>query len=55
MDKGFHMSTLAFGIAQFFSSLNHQLLLKILNKASFDSQILCFFSDYLINRQTQYV
>ena len=40
-------STLAFDIAQFFSL--------ILNKASFDSWISFFFSDYLINRQTQYV
>ena len=53
--KGFHTSTLVFNITQFFSSLNHQLLLLILNKAGFDSKIFWFFSSYLINRQTQYV
>jgi len=34
--KDLHMSTLTFDIVQFFPSLNHQLLLKILSKASFD-------------------
>ena len=49
------MSTFIFDIAQFFPFLNHQLLLKITSKAGFDSQIFYFFSDYLINRQTQYM
>jgi len=45
---------LAFYIAQFFPSLNHQLLPIILDKAGFDSRISSFFSSYLINRQGQY-
>ena len=53
--RGLHTSTLAFNVAQFFPFLNHQLLLLILNKASFDSWISFFFSGYLINRQMQYV
>jgi len=53
--KGLYMSTLTFNIAQFFPSLNHQLLLKILDKAGFNSRISCFFSDFLSNKQTQYV
>jgi len=49
------MSTLTFDIAQLFSSLNHILLSLILDKAGFDSKISSFFSNYLINRKTQYV
>jgi len=46
---------LAFDIVQFFPLLNHHLLLWILNKAGFDSRILSFFANYLINGKTQYV
>ena len=53
--KDLYTSTLAFDIAQFFSSLNHHLLSLILNKAGFNSQISSFFSDYLINKKMQYV
>jgi len=35
--------------------LNHQLLPLILDKASFDSRISSFFSNYLISRKTQYI
>jgi len=52
--NGLHMNILAFNIAQFFPSLNHQLLLKILDKAEFDLKITTFFSSYF-NRQTQYL
>ena len=45
---------MVFEIAQFFSSINHQLLPLILNKASFDSKVFSFFSNYLISRKTQY-
>jgi len=48
-------SMLAFNIAQFFPSLNHQLLLSILDKAGFNPRISTFFSSYLVNRQTQYI
>ena len=48
------ISTLAFDITQFFSSLNHCLLLCILSKAGFDLKIEWFFSNYLVGRKTQY-
>ena len=51
----FHTSTLTFDIAQFFPSLNHQLLSKTLSKVGFNPKISKFFSSYLINRQTQYI
>jgi len=47
-------STLAFDITQFFPSLNHWLLLLILRKAGFNSKVDCFFSNYLVERKTQY-
>ena len=53
--KSLQTNTLAFDIAQFFPSLNYQLLLLILNKTSFDSRIFLSFSNYLINRKTQYL
>ena len=53
--KSLQKSILAFDIAQFFRSLNHQLLLLILDKAGFDSRISFFFSNYLIHRKTQYL
>jgi len=48
-------STLIFDISQFFPSLNHQLLSLILKKADFDSCIVQFFSNYLVNRSMYYV
>ena len=45
---------LTFNIAQFFPSLNHQLIPLILKKVGFDLRISCFFSDYLVNRKTKY-
>ena len=45
------MSTLAFDIAQFFLSLNHYLLLSILNKTGFNFRITTFFSNYLIDKK----
>ena len=53
--KNLQTSILAFDIAQFFSSLNHQLLTLILNKAGFDSIIFFLFSNYLIGKKTQYL
>ena len=47
-------STLTFNISQFFPSLNHYLLCLILKKTSLDSNIIWFFSSYLVNRKTQY-
>jgi len=48
-------STLAFNIAQFFPSLNHCLLPLILRKAGFNSKVKHFFSNYLVERKTQYL
>jgi len=53
--KNLSTSTLAFDIAQFFLSLNYQLLLLILDKASFDFKILNFFKNYLVGRRTKYL
>ena len=48
-------STLAFDILQFFPSLNYHLLSLILKKVGFDSYIVQFFSNYLVNRSIHYV
>jgi len=47
-------STLAFNITQFFPSLNHHLLFLILGKSRFESRVVNFFSNYLVNRKTNY-
>ena len=52
--KNLSTSSLVFDIAQFFPSLNHCLLSLILDKAGFSSQVVNFFSKYLINRKTSY-
>jgi len=46
--------TLAFDIAQFFPSLNHYFLTKVIHKAGLDSRVVNFFSNYLIDRKTSY-
>jgi len=52
--KNLSTNTLAFDIIQFFPSLNHQLLSLIMKKAGFDNQIMSFFSNYLVDRKTNY-
>jgi len=52
--KNMAISSLAFNIAQFFPSLNHCLLAFILGKAGFNSRVVNFFSNYLVNRRTKY-
>ena len=47
-------STLMFDIAQFFPSLNHQLLPLIFDKVGFDLKISLFFCNYLVGIKTQY-
>jgi len=42
---------LAFDIAQFFLSLNHQLIPLIMNKADFNPKVSCFFSNYLVGKK----
>jgi len=53
--KNLTTSTLAFNIAQFFPSLNHQLLPLILDKAGLDRKISTFFKNYLVGRKTKYL
>ena len=52
--KNLTTSTLTFDIAQFFPLLNHQLLSPIIKKVGFDQCISSFFTDYLVNRKTNY-
>ena len=52
--KYFYISTLIFNIVQFFPFLNHNIFSLILDKVDFNSRISSFFSNYLINRKTQY-
>ena len=53
--KGRTTSTLAFNIFQFFPSLNHHILILILEKAGLDSKVTNFFANYLIQRSTNYL
>ena len=53
--KGKSTSTLAFDISQFFPSLNHRLLVLILEKASLDLRVTNFFANYLVRRSTKYL
>jgi len=53
--KNLQTSILVFNIAQFFPSLNHQLLSLILDKAWFNQKFSSFFSDYLVGRNIQYL
>ena len=48
-------STLAFDISQFFPSLNHRLLVLILEKVGLDTKVTNFFANYLIQRSTKYL
>jgi len=52
--KNLSTSTLAFDIAQFFPSLNYCLFTLILNKAEFNNCIILFFTNYLIDKKTNY-
>ena len=52
--KNLTTSILAFNITQFFLLLNHHLLNLILKKVGFDNYIILFFSNYLVNRKTNY-
>ena len=52
--KNISTSSLVFDIMQFFPSLNHCLLVLILGKTEFESRVVNFFSNYLVNRKTKY-
>ena len=47
-------STLAFNITQFFPSLNHHFLTRILHKMGLDNCVVNFFGNYLSNRKISY-
>ena len=53
--KNLSTSTLVLNIAQFFPSLNHQLLSLILNKMGLNYKISMFFKNYLVGRKTKYL
>ncbi|KAJ3553844.1 hypothetical protein NP233_g12555 [Leucocoprinus birnbaumii] len=53
--KGLKMSIIAFNIAQFFPSLNHEMLLGILAKQGFPAHVCQFFASYLVGRGTRYL
>ena len=53
--KNLITSTLTFNIAQFFPSLNHQLLFLILDKAGLDHKVSNFFKNYLVGRKLSIV
>jgi len=52
--KGKSTSSLAFNISQFFPSLNHKLLVLILEKTGFNLRVSTFFANYLVKRRTSY-
>ena len=52
--KGLQTSVIAFDIAQFFPSLNHDVLMAILNKQGFPPCVGSFFASYLVGRSTSY-
>ena len=52
--KNISTSFLVFDITQFFSLLNHCLLVLILGKAEFELRVVNFFSNYLVNRKIKY-
>ena len=47
-------STLAFNIVQFFPSLNHHFLTRVIHKVGLNNHVVNFFSNYLIDRKTSY-
>ncbi|RXW14227.1 hypothetical protein EST38_g11621 [Candolleomyces aberdarensis] len=52
--KGLQTSIVAFDVAQFFPSINHQFLLAVLKKQGFHSKVTKFFRSYLVDSFTSY-
>ena len=52
--RGLKTSVITFDIAQFFPSLNHDILMAILKKLGFPAIIVRFFTSYLVGCSTQY-
>jgi retron-type reverse transcriptase len=44
----------AFDLAQFFPSINHDVLLSILEKQGFVPEVVAFFKSYLVDQYTHY-
>ena len=42
------------GLAQFFPSINHDMLLRVLHKQGFPPVVVKFFASYLVGRSTRY-
>jgi len=53
--RGRSTSSLSFDVSQFFPSLNHRLLVLILEKARLDPKVSAFFANYLMQRSTTYL
>ncbi|CAA7270642.1 unnamed protein product [Cyclocybe aegerita] len=52
--KGLQTSALAFDIAQFFPSINHEMFMAVLHKQGFSPVLVEFFASYLVGRSTVY-
>ena len=52
--QGLKTSVVAFDVAQFFPSLNHDVLVAILRKQGFPPNVVKFFEHYLVGRSTRY-
>lgn len=48
-------SALLLDVAQFFPSVNHEMLSEILRRHGFDRNLCAYFCDYLIGRQTEFL
>jgi retron-type reverse transcriptase len=54
MARKLKTSVVAFDLAQFFPSINHDVLLSILDKQGFAPEVVVFFRSYLVDRFTCY-
>jgi hypothetical protein len=52
--KGLKTSIVAFNVAQFFPSINHEMLLAVMACQGFPDHVRKFFSSYLVGRETSY-
>jgi hypothetical protein len=52
--KGLQMSVIAFNIAQFFPSLNHEVLFDVFSRMGFPAVLCPFLRSYLVGRRTTY-
>ena len=52
--KGLKTSIVAFDLAQYFPSLNHDVIIYLLARMGFPAPVVEFFKSYLVGRKTQY-